>query len=107
MGVSGDDRGTLDGNPGGMHPATRTQSRVPANRGQRELRAEVMPQYHFIVCASGSFGTVLARRLAENADVNVLLLEVEGPETPWLPASLWASADGAFELIGESHLRLA
>jgi choline dehydrogenase len=47
--------------------------RVCAN--QRKLRSELKSHYDFIVCGSGSSGSVVAGRLAENPDVNVLLLE--------------------------------
>ena len=47
---------------------------------QRKLRADLKSQYDFIVCGSGSSGSVVARRLAENADVNVLLVEAGGSD---------------------------
>jgi choline dehydrogenase len=50
-------------------------------RNQSELRSNLKAQYDFIVCGSGSSGSVVARRLAENPDLNVLLLEAGGDDS--------------------------
>src|ERR1700732_2348464 len=47
---------------------------------QHKLTAELKPRYDCIVCGSGSSGSVVARRLAENPDVSVLLIEAGGSD---------------------------
>jgi choline dehydrogenase-like flavoprotein len=50
------------------------------SRNQQALRSALQPHYDFIVCGSGSSGSVVARRLAENAAVSVLLVEAGGTD---------------------------
>ena len=52
--------------------------RVYAN--QKKLRSNLKAEYDFIVCGSGSSGSVVAGRLAENPDVSVLLIEAGGDD---------------------------
>src|SRR5215475_4914681 len=47
---------------------------------QKKLRSELKSQYDFIVCGSGSSGSVVAGRLAENPDISVLLIEAGGDD---------------------------
>jgi choline dehydrogenase len=80
-------------------------------RNQQRLGADIKAQYDFIVCGSGSSGSVVARRLAENPDVSVLVLEAggsdESPETTrpelWL-ANLGSERDWNFTADASCHL---
>src|SRR5262249_37223371 len=47
---------------------------------QTKLRRDLGSHYDFIVCGSGSSGSVVAGRLAANLDVSVLLLEAGGSD---------------------------
>ena len=62
----------------GKQSAVDFDERVRVN--QEKLRSNLKTQYDVIVCGSGSSGSVVARRLAENPDVSVLLLEAGGSD---------------------------
>src|SRR5262249_31478955 len=82
---------------------------VSAN--QAKLTSELRRRYHFIVCGSGSSGSVVARRLAENPEASVLLLEASGNddvpsvmEAGQWPLNLGSDRDWAFQAQPNPHL---
>jgi choline dehydrogenase len=78
---------------------------------QRQLRSALRASYDFIVCGSGSSGAVVARRLAENLDVSVLLIEAGGSDSvpevemaaAW-PLNLGSTRDWGFTALPNPHL---
>ncbi|WP_241213536.1 GMC family oxidoreductase N-terminal domain-containing protein [Sphingomonas sp. ABOLE] len=93
------------------HPADQADILRRAAENQARLTAELKPAYNFIVCGAGSSGSVVARRLAENAAVQVLLVEAGGSDeaesvlNPALwPTNLGTERDWGFTAEPNPHL---
>ncbi|MEE6177220.1 GMC family oxidoreductase [Mycobacterium sp. 050134] len=78
---------------------------------QQRWAADLPVRYDFVVCGAGSSGSVVARRLAENPAVSVLLLEAGGSDdlpSVWT-AELWHTnlggpRDWAFQSAPDPNL---
>lgn len=97
-------------NPDRDHAASVSFSaRVLTNQAER--RANLSGEYDYIVCGAGSSGSVVARRLAENPALTVLLIEAGGDDAApsvsnpslW-PTNLGTERDWGFVAEPSAHL---
>lgn len=81
------------------------------SENQARLTARLRAEYDFIVCGAGASGSVVARRLADNPDVHVLLIEAGGSDeietvldpSQW-PLNLGSERDWGFQATPNPHL---
>jgi len=86
-----------------------TPSRAHKTHGRD--KADLKSAYDFIICGAGASGSVIARRLSDNPDVSVLLIEAGGSDedeavlNPSLwPTNLGSSRDWGFQAEPNPHL---
>lgn len=85
--------------------------RRKAQENQARLTAHLKSSYDFIICGAGASGSVTARRLAENPNVQVLLIEAGGSDeveqvldpAQW-PTNLGTERDWGFQAEPNPHL---
>lgn len=84
---------------------------IRAAANQSRLKSGLQRRYDVIVCGAGASGSVVARRLAENPDVQVLLIEAGGSDeaetvldpAQW-PLNLGSERDWGFVATPNPHL---
>ena len=98
-------------NEASTHQRLEAEFTREVEENQLRLHGALRGAYDFIVCGSGSSGAVVARRLAENLDVSVLLIEAGGSDSvpevemaaAW-PLNLGSARDWGFTALPNPHL---
>ena len=78
-------------------PSNQPHTANPLLEGQPNQAAGLLARYDFIIVGAGSAGCVVARRLLDNTDASVLVLEAGGANTD--AASISTPCNGSRTLI--------